>query len=180
MTPAIWVSPIVKTKLGDAAEANLWTELQQCAATKSELPESCKTGNKTITIAKPQPTANCHWQCGPICLKKQNCAWEVKAGNWNLEYRRLATIEREQRKVCRENWANIFDDPPQYEENSCEAECFQLSAVVSLSKFDAACAMEIFSVLVRRPRCRGPVPRECRIKDYSHSQNGVLTPPEPE
>jgi hypothetical protein len=180
MAPAIWVNPIVKTKLGDAAEANLRTELQQCAATKSELPKSCKTGNKTITFAKAQPTANCHWQCGETCPKKENCAWEVKTGVWNLEYRRLAAIEREQRKVCGEDWANVFDDPAQYEETSCEAECFQLSAVASLSKFDAACAMEIFGVLARRPRCRGPVPQPCRNKDYSHSQDALPTSREPQ
>jgi hypothetical protein len=179
IAPSVWVNPLVKTKLGDAAAANLRAELQQCAATNADLPNSCKAGSKTITIAKTPPTANCHWQCDETCSKKESCAWQVKAGAWNLEYRKLATIAREQRKACGQNWDNTFNDPAQYEQHTCEAECFQISAVVSLSNFDAPCAMELFGVLVQRPRCLGPVPEWCMSK-HNSPYNPPATPGEPE
>lgn len=171
MVSSVWLNPVAKAKLGDAAAANLWAELQQCAATNADLPKSCKAGSKTVTIATTPPAANCHWQCNETCLNKESCAWQVKAGAWNLEYRRFATIAREQRKVCSQNWDNTFNDPAQYEQNTCEAECFQLSAIVSLSKVDAPCAMELLGILTQRPRCVGPVPEWCTSKDRTLTQD---------
>jgi hypothetical protein len=180
MVSSVWLNPVAKTKVGDAAAANLWAELQQCAATNADLPKSCKAGSKTVTIAKTPSAANCHWQCDETGLKKESCAWQVKAGAWNLEYRRVATITREQRKACGQNWDNTFNDPAQYEQNTCEAECFQLSDVVSLSNVDAPCAMELFGILAQRPRCVGPAPKGCRSKHNSPYDDPPTTPGESE
>jgi hypothetical protein len=172
----IWINPLVKSKLGEAPESQLRTELQQCAATAINLPKSCKTNGKTLTFAKRPPTANCHWTCGSMCSKGEDCAWEVKAGVWTLEYRRQAAIEREQRRACTQDWENTFNDPEQYEQQTCEVECIQLSAITSLSKVDAPCAMEVFGIVARRPRCIGPVPEGCKREDSSLAQNPFVVP----
>jgi hypothetical protein len=38
----VWVDPVVKVKLGDAAMGDLETELRSCASTKADLPASVK------------------------------------------------------------------------------------------------------------------------------------------
>jgi hypothetical protein len=168
----VWVNPAVGIELGNEGTASLRAELQSCAATQADLPKSCKVGSKVLTFSK-MPSANCHWQCGSICPEKDKCAWEVKAGDWSLEYQRPAAIGRERRHACDENWERIFNDPVQYEQASCEADCYQLSAVVALSKVNPACAMEVFGIIARRPHCVGDVPERCRSRAHTHPGDEV-------
>lgn len=157
---SVWINPVVVQQAASSQVKQLRADLQNCAISSSALPRSCKAPSKSITTVTAVP-ANCHWQCGSICADKSKCAWEVVAGEWTLEYQRPATLERVRSKACSAQEQRIFDDPQQYEQMSCEQECFQKTAIVAMSKVDPGCAMDLFGIMAARPACIGPIPAWC-------------------
>lgn len=162
----VWLNPVT-AKLDPKIASGLKADLEGCANTAPSLPRSCKASDDYITKSKPD--TNCHWSCGPICKEKNECLWEVTAGNWSLDHAALTATIREANTSCGSKWQPIFDDPREYEQPSCKQECLQMAAVVALSRVDPACAMNIFGIVARRPHCIGDIPHSCR-------QSGVLTP----
>lgn len=108
LTATVWLNPLTE-RLDRKIATDLKANLEGCANTAGSLPRSCKASDDYVT--KFRPDTNCHWSCEPICNDKEECLWEVKAGDWNLHHAGLTATTREANASCGSKWQQIFDDP---------------------------------------------------------------------